>query len=290
MSRILTPRLALLFLLPGALLLVAFLLVPAIWSVGQSFTNFTLLGPQALETHFNGLENYLAAVRDPDFWHSFAVSLEYVVGSAIVGQVGCGLLLALLTARQGERLGQWVRSLAILAWITPAVVVAILWSVFLHPTDGTLNRLLALVGVSPRNWLLDHPMLSLVLYNTWRGTAFSMLLFDAALKGIPVSFYEAAAVSGATAWRQFWDVTLPMLRPQLVTDLMLITLWTFNDFSPYLLTGGGPAFSTEVLPIYTYRVAFRSFELGYGAALSTLVLLMNLVLAAIYLRSMKAKP
>ncbi|HEY3998083.1 MAG TPA: sugar ABC transporter permease, partial [Candidatus Xenobia bacterium] len=161
--------------------------------------------------------------------------------------------------------------------------------VFLDPTDGTLNRMLGAVGGPVPDWLQTYPMLSLCVYNTWRGTAFSMLLFDAALRGIPVSFYEAAAVSGASALRQFWDVTLPMLKPQLMTDMMMITLWTFNDFSPYLLTGGGPAFRTEVLPIFTYRVAFRSFDLGYGAALSMLLLVVNLGLAVIYMRSMKKK-
>jgi multiple sugar transport system permease protein len=142
------------------------------------------------------------------------------------------------------------------------------------------------------DWLQDHALLSIILFNTWRGSAFSMMLFDAALRTIPASYREAAAVSGAGAWRQFWDITLPLLRPQLLTDLLLITLWTFNDFGPYLLTGGGPGHQTQVLPIYTYRTAFRSFDLGYGAALSTILLLVNLVMASIYLRllSQKHKP
>ncbi|MHB2021586.1 MAG: carbohydrate ABC transporter permease, partial [Candidatus Xenobia bacterium] len=97
----------------------------------------------------------------------------------------------------------------------------------------------------------------------------------------------AASVFGASGWRHFWDITWPMLRPQLLTDLLLITLWTFNDFSPYLLTGGGPGTATEVLPIYTWRIAFRDFELGYGAALSTLLLMVNLVLALAYLRLLR---
>ncbi|MEW6277625.1 MAG: sugar ABC transporter permease [Candidatus Eremiobacterota bacterium] len=271
-----------LFLAPAGLLLAVFLVVPAVWSLGQSFSNFTLLGPDAQHPRFTGLRNYLLALQDPYFWSALKVSLVYVVGSALVGQCGLGLLLALFTSRVEGWLASLVRGLAVLAWITPGVVVAILWNVLLHG-DGTLNGLLG----TRVNWLSEHPWLCIVVFNTWRGTAFSMLLFDAALRSIPDSYYEAASVSGASHWRQFWDITLPLVRPQLLTDLLLVTMWTFNDFGPYLLTAGGPSFQTEVLPIYTYRVAFRDFDLGYGAALSTVLLLLNLAMALAYQRLLK---
>lgn len=280
----LSRRLALLFLLPAAALLAVFLLLPGVWSLGQSFTNFTLLGPDAVATRYVGIKNYWLALHDPYFWNALKVSLIYVAGSALVGQACLGMVLALLTQRAPGWLGNLARALAVVAWIMPGVVVAILWNVFLGD-QGTLNQFTGLQV----NWLLEHPWLSLVVYNTWRGTAFSMLLFDAALRSIPDSFYEAASVSGARGARQFWDITLPLVRPQLFTGLLLITLWTFNDFGPYLLTAGGPGYQTEVLPIFTYRTAFRSFDLGYGAALSTLLLAVNLVLASLYLRLMPKK-
>lgn len=289
-SVILTRRLATLFLLPAGLLLAAFLIVPAVWSLLQGLTNLTLLGPEALNTRFTGLDNYVKALNDPAFWNALRISAIYVIASALIGQVVLGLVLALLTHRAGGWLGGLVRGLAILAWITPGVVVAILWNVYLNADEGTLNRLLNSVGVGSVNWLLERPILAIVLYNIWRGTAFSMLLFDAALRTIPRSYYEAASVSGASGWRQFWDITFPLIRPQILTDMLLITLWTFNDFGPFLLTGGGPSFQTEVLPIYTYRVAFRAFDLGYGAALSTLLLIINLALALVYLRLLRRKP
>lgn len=268
-----TGRLAALFLLPGGLVLVVFLLVPALWSLGQSFTNLTLHGPEARQLAFTGLRNYRLALEDPYFWNALKVSLIYVLGSAVVGQCGLGLLLAVLMTRLTGWLPTLVRSLAVLAWITPGVVVAILWNVLLNGERVP--------------WLTEHPWLSLMLYNTWRGTAFSMLLFDSALRTIPESYYEAASVSGASRWRQFWDITWPLVRPQLLTVLLLATMWTFNDFGPFLLTAGGPAFQTEVLPIYTYRVAFRDFELGYGAALSVWLLLLNFAMALAYLRLLK---
>lgn len=282
-NQVLSGRLAFWFLLPGGLVLLVFLLVPALWSLGQSFTNFTLLGPEARHLAFTGLHNYRLALADPAFWNALKVSLIYVIGSALLGQCGLGLVLAVCSSRLTGWLPTLVRSLAVLAWITPGVVVAILWNVLLNGEQGSLNQLLG----TRIAWLTDHPWLALVCFNTWRGTAFSMLLFDSALRTIPDSYYEAASVSGASHWRQFWDITWPMLRPQLVTVLLLVTMWTFNDFGPYLLTAGGPAFQTEVLPIYTYRVAFRDFELGYGAALSTWLLLINFAMALAYLRLLK---
>lgn len=283
-AEILSARLAFWFLLPGGIVLAIFLVVPALWSLGQSFTNFTLLGPEARHLSFSGLHNYRLALEDPYFWNALIVSLVYVLGSALVGQCGLGLTLAVLMSRMEGWLPNTVRSLAVLAWITPGVVVAILWNVLLNGDEGTLNQLLG----THIAWLTRHPWLSLVLFNTWRGTAFSMLLFDSALRTIPESYYEAASVSGASRWRQFWDITWPMVRPQLVTVLLLVTMWTFNDFGPYLLTAGGPAFQTEVLPIYTYRVAFRDFELGYGAALSVWLLLINFAMALAYQRLLKS--
>jgi multiple sugar transport system permease protein len=288
-SVILTRGLAAAFLIPAAVLLCAFLVVPAVWSLLQGFTNFTLLGPEARDLRFTGLQNFGRAFRDSAFWNSLRISSLYVLGSAVIGQVVCGLVLALLTARASGRLARFVRFAAISSWIIPGVVVAILWNIYLHPTDGTLNRMLDVIGAGGTRWLIDHPLLAIIIFNVWRGTAFSMLLFDAAVRTISPSYYEAAAVSGASRWRQFKDITLPLIRPHLLTDLLLITMWTFNDFGPFLLTGGGPAFQTEVLPIYTYRVAFRSFELGYGAALSTLLLLINFMMALGYLRLLRKR-
>lgn len=285
--RLLPRPLALAFLAPATLLLALFLVAPVLWALAQSLTNLTLLGPEALHTRFVGGRNYLLAARDPHFWNALGISAAYVAGSALVGQTVLGLALAVLARRAPGWLASAARTLAVAAWITPSVVVAILWNVYLHGQDGTLNRLLGLIGVSGPNWLLDYPLLSIIVFNCWRGTAFSMLLFDAALGTIPASYYEAAAVSGATGWCQVRDIALPLLRPQILTALLLITMWTFNDFGPYLLTGGGPSFRTEVVPIYAYRVAFRDFDLGYGAALSSLLLLVNLVLALAYLRLLR---
>jgi len=175
-----------------------------------------------------------------------------------------------------------VYTLAIAAWIIPDVVVAFAWFAYLDP-DGTLNMMLNAIGINGIDWLFDYPMLSIILFNTWRGTAFSMLLFSSALASIPPSYMETADVIGANPWQRFRDILLPLLSGYIITDLILITLWTFNTFTPFLLTGGGPIFQTDIISIYTYRVGLRFFEFGQGSAIAMVVMVINLLLASVYL-------
>ncbi len=110
-----------------------------------------------------------------------------------------------------------------------------------------------------------------------------MMLFNSAFSSIPPSYFQAADVAGASSWQKFRDIGLPLIRGHIVTDLILITMWTFNVFTPFVLTGGGPSYRTELLSIYNYRVAFRDFEFGKGAAVGVIIMLVNLAFALIYL-------
>ena len=139
------------------------------------------------------------------------------------------------------------------------------------------------LGLRPLDWLFDYPMLSVILFNTWRGTAFSMLLFSSALGSIPPSQLETADVIGASAWQKFRDILLPQLGRYILTDMLLITLWTFNTFTPFLLTGGGPVNKTDVVSIFIYRTGLKFFEFGKGSAVAVVVMIINLLLAGIYL-------
>ena len=120
---------------------------------------------------------------------------------------------------------------------------------YLGNNDGTLKTIL---NSRDTAWLLAHPMASIIVFNTWRGTAFSMLLFSAALNAVPPSQLETARLSGASTLQQFRDVVFPHIRGHILTNTLLISLWTFNDFRPYLLTAGGPDHPTETLPVYIY--------------------------------------
>lgn len=276
------------FLIPALSLIFVFLILPGVWVLKIGMTNETLTGPKARNPDFVGFENYAKVLSDRFFYNALRITLLFVLGSAIIGQAGLGLSLALLTYRK-RRLKSFIQSVVILAWIIPEVVVAYLWIAFLDKDYGTLNMLLSAIGLRKINWFYEHPLLTIIVFNVWRGTAYSMLLFSAALETIPPSYLETAEVIGASSWRKFKDVILPNIRSYILTDLILITLWTFNVFTPYLLTGGGPSFRTELLSIYIYRTAFRYFKLGYGASIATIALLVNFALAMFYLSLSRRK-
>ena len=286
---ILSRRAGLLFLAPALAFIAVFLVFPFLWIFYLSFTNQTLTGAASLHPQVVGLSNYTRLfdlsrwLARGQFGSSLLITAEFVLGSALIGQVLLGLGLAWAFFRRQGALRELVYTLVILAWIIPDVVVAFAWLAFLDRDRGTLNLILSQIGLGRPDWQLRHALLAIILFNTWRGTAFSMLLFSSALATIPPSFIETAEVVGASAWQRFRDILLPLLRGHILTDLILITLWTFNAFTPFLLTGGGPAYRTEIVSIYTYRVAFQFFEFGQGAAIAVVVMVINLALALVYL-------
>lgn len=295
-SSILSRRVSLLFTSPAAIFILLFLIYPFISIIAMSTTNYTLTGATAQSPDFVGLGNY-TRLFEPGRWmnrgefgYSLLVTVQFVVGSALIGQAGLGLLIATLFHRRKGFIRELVFGLAIAVWIAPDVVVAFGWFAFLDPYDGTLNAILGALGLDQPDWLLRYPLLSIIVFNTWRGTAFSMLLFSSALSSIPPSYLETAEVVGASNWQKLRDILLPLLRPYIATDLILITLWTFNTFTPFLLTGGGPAYQTDVLSIFTYRTGLEFFELGKGSAIAVIVMTINLVLASVYLISLRARP
>jgi multiple sugar transport system permease protein len=277
---------AVFFVAPALALIAAFLVFPAVWTLYLGLTDYRLTGKAARAPRIVGLGNYTDALTDPRFHNALALTLLYVLGSAIVGQSILGFTLAwtLRTARGWVR--GTVEALVLLAWILPSSVVAFLWIAFLDRDGGTLN---AILGTRGSAWLVDHPMASLIVFNTWHGTAFSLLLFGAALGSVPPSQLETARLAGASVAAQLRDVVFPHIRGHLLTNTLLISLWTFNDFTPYLLTAGGPEQRSEILPIYIYNTSIYSGQLGYGSAVSLLMLLINLVIALFYLRLLRSR-
>jgi multiple sugar transport system permease protein len=278
------------FMLPGAVLVGLFVIAPFFWVIYVSLTNRTLLGRTALNPQFVGLGNYLTLFTQPNLWspgqfgYSLLITLEFVLLSALIGQALIGLLLAWLVQSIPQGLKSVLEACVIAAWILPEVVIGFAWFAFLDYDHGTLNMILRAVGLPPGDWLLRQPFPVIVVFNTWRGAAFSMMLFSSAFASIPPSYFQAADVAGASSWQKFRDIALPLIRGHVVTDLILITMWTFNLFTPFLLTHGGPSYRTELLSIYTYRVAFKDFEFGRGAAVGVIVMLINLAFALVYLR------
>lgn len=277
------------FISPAFVLIVLFLIYPFFSIFSMSFTNQSLTGAAARNPQYVGLDNYAQLFNTAtwmnrgEFGSSLWITVQFVIGSALIGQAGLGMLIALVFYRRGDLMRHIVYTLAIIAWITPDVVIGFAWFAFLDPNNGTLNNILRLFGLPGQDWLLDYPLLSMIVFNTWRGTAFSMLLFTSALNSLSPSYIETSQVIGASRWQQFRDILLPMLQTTIATDLILITLWTFNTFTPFLLTGGGPGYQTELISIFTYRVGLQRFEFGRGSAIAVTVMLINLLLASVYL-------
>jgi multiple sugar transport system permease protein len=287
-QQLLSRRAGLAFVAPALLFIALFLLFPFVWVFIISFTDRALLGLAAREPQFIGLDNYLRLfdfdrwMRRGEFGYSLYLTFLFVLGS-VTGQVALGLTIALTFHRQRGFWRELVFTLATLAWILPEVAMAFTWSAFLNRDAGTLNAILSAVGLGRPDWLIDYPLLAIIIFNIWRGTAFSMLLFSAALGNVRPSYLETADVAGANAWQRFRDILFPLIRPQFITGLVLVTLWTFNVFTPFLLTQGGPSFRTDIMAIHTYRVAFQFFEFGRGSAIAVIVMLINLILASVYL-------
>lgn len=286
---LLSARAGAVFLTPAGLLVAVFVIIPFFWVIFVSFTNRTLLGKTALNPEFVGLGNYIT-LFDPEnffqrgqFGFSFILTIQFVLLSALVGQALVGLLLAWLIQTVPPWVKRITETFVIAAWILPEVVIGFAWFAFLDRDGGTLNMILTSIGLPRGDFLLQQPFLVIVFFNTWRGAAFSMMLFNSAFSSIPPSYFQAADVAGASSWQKFKDIALPLIRGHVVTDLILITMWTFNTFTPFLLTNGGPSNRTELLSIYNYRVAFQNFEFGKGSAVGVIIMLINLFFALIYL-------
>lgn len=278
----------LLFMLPALLLVLIFVLVPTAWAIVISFTNQSLIGANARDFSFVGLENYTRLFADAGFWNSLKLSFIFVGASAFLGQFLLGLALAVLLRRARILSKGLVGGGVLLAWVVPEIVAVYIWASVFNFQSGTANQLLLALGQERQRWLIDTPMLAIILANVWRGTAFTMLLFSSALEAIPDEIYDAAAVDGASGWQKFRFITVPMVRYTILLDFILITMGTFSVFGlVFAMTGGGPLGRSEIIGVYIYRNAFQYREVGFGSAASVVMLLINLVLAVVYLRFLR---
>ena len=279
------------FLAPAMILLGIFVVAPVVWAVGLSLTDWGLTGPAALHPKFIGLTNYARLLDNDDFRQSFLRTGVFVVFSAIIGQFVLGMASALALHRRDVRLkGLWGAAI-LMPLVVPETVAAFAWSSMLESSDqGTVNRIIGLAGVSPVAWLQDNAMLAVIVVNIWRGIAFAMILFSAALEGVPQELNEAATVDGATPRQLLTKITLPLIKPAIVLYMLLTTIGTVTVFGLiYFLTRGGPGGDTTTLAIFVYERAFKFFEIGLGSAASVIMLGFVLGIGLIYVRLLRAQ-
>ena len=273
-------------IVPALVLLLLFFAGPVIWSFYTAFTNQSLSGAGASSPQFIGLDNFRRMWNDPIFIKSLLLTVIFVVGSAVIGQNMLGMAIALLLRKRHRAVQAGVSLVIVGAWVMPEIVAAFCWYAYLNP-EGSLNHWLKSVGAT-QNWLYTAPMFAVILANVWRGTAFSMMVYSAALSDIPPEIEEAASIDGAGGIRRLWYVTFPMIRRSIVTNLMLITLQTLAVFTTiYVLTNGGPGNKSATTPVYMYEQAFKFYNLGYGTAMALVLLLVGAIFSVIYLRLVK---
>jgi multiple sugar transport system substrate-binding protein len=271
-----------LWLAPAVGLSAAFLLYPMLDLVRLALTDARTHGAGYAYT----LSSLLGLLRDPDFRGMVVVTLVFV-GASVALQLGLGLLLAVLVdaARRRRAPGSVLaRAAVVSAWVIPGVLIGVLWRMLLlENRAGIASHLFSRVGLPSLPFLSAGPLalVSVIVANTWRGSAFSMILQLAGLMRIHPELHEAADLEGLTAGRRLRWVILPALRPVIALNLALITIYTLNTFDMILpLTGGGPARKTEVVSLYMYRSAFFNLETGRAAAVGLVMLVLNLGLAA----------
>ena len=274
-------------LLPAVALLIVFLAGPIGYSLYGSLTNTALTGYKAANPEFIGLDNYTQLFSSPDFWKSVWLTVLFVGASAVIGQNVLGMILALLARSAAKPVRAVVTALVVVAWVLPEIVAAFALYAFFS-TDGTLNSVLGWFGVSQTTWLISFPMFSVIMANIWRGTAFSMMVYSAALNEVPPEITEAAEIDGAGPLQRFFRITVPMIRRSISTNLMLTTLQTLGVFTLiWVMTGGGPGTDSSTLPVLAYQQAFKFSQVGYGTAIATVTLAVGAIFSIVYIKALK---
>jgi len=274
-----------LYLVPVGVVLGGTVLFPILKAMHMSLYNHVLIKPQ--EYRFVGLANYVRLLHDDVFWLSLWNSFVWVFGSVSFQFLG-GFVGALLL-HESFRGRALVRTLTLLPWIIPGVVVALIWEFIYQPNYGLLNDLLARAGwMGERVAWLANPNLAMpavIFTNIWRGVPFFAIMLLAGLQAIPTELYEAARVDGASVTQRFWHLTVPMLRPIIVVATATRIIWTFNYADLiFVMTSGGPANATQITSTYTLLQAYSNLDFGYAATLSVALLLIMLVFTVFYLR------
>jgi multiple sugar transport system permease protein len=252
---------------------------------------FNHLAQPWMGTPFVGFENYAKAMGDERFWEATWHTITYIVVT-VPGAVLMGLGLALL-ANQPFRVKWPVRLGLLLPWALPLVFSGLIFRWFFEYSQGLVNNALIVVGLAPKSWLTDPTLafFAICIAIIWKSSSFVALVLLAGLQTIPRSLYEAAEIDGASKWQQFWEITLPMLRPAIVVALIFRTITAIQTFDiPYAMTNGGPGNATETLAMYIHKTTIDFLDLGYGSALAVLMFVVSALATTGYLRYTRRDP
>ncbi len=283
-------RLGLTLAAPAIIYILVFLAFPLFYNLFISITDANGANLVQGTFVFNSFANYKVTLLDPEFWNSVTLSVVFTA-ACLVAQYIFGFGLALFFRKPFVGNG-FIRAILLVGWILPPVVTGTIFRWLFDSDYGVFNFFLQGIGLidQPIKWLTEGgtALFAVIFANLWVGIPFNMLLLLSGLQAIDEVLYEAAEVDGASRWKQFWHITFPMMKPVSISVLLLGVINTYKVFDLiFTMTKGGPVNATQTLPLYTYNETYRLFEFGNGAAASTLTLILPLILAWFYVKSLR---
>lgn len=275
------------YLIPGAVMLIWIIIVPTIGNVYLSFTDYRGIRPP----QWSGFKNWLALGKDATFWISFRNSVWMIIAMVVIpillGLIISTLLFDVVQKRFGQKVASTLRAVYYLPQLLPISVASLAMGWILRPDDGALNSLLKAVGLAnqERNWLgaPETALICLMGIMIWIQLGYPIVIFMSGLQRVDPELYEAASLDGANWWQRFKVVTLPSIKPEIFVVSLTCTIAALKVFAPvYMLTRGGPGTATIVPSYYSYSEFFQTQQVGYGAAISTALSLMIVVVSIIF--------
>jgi ABC-type sugar transport system permease subunit len=274
-------RTAIGFLAPSLLHLTVFVFTPIAFAAYLSLHRWDVVVP---DKPFVGLENFKEMLTDATFWKALKNTVVYTLNVPIAMTISLGV--ALMTNQRLKGVA-FLRALYFLPSVTSFVAIALVWMWIYHPTFGVANFVLGFLGIPPVQWLnsTDTAMVSVIIFSVWLSLGYQMVVFLAGLQGIPEEFHDAARIDGANSWQRFWRVTLPLLKPTTFFILVTSVISSFQVFtSIYVMTGGGPVGSTDVIVYHIYQAAWEELRMGYASAMSWVLFVIIMIATWIQFR------
>ncbi|CAN7187637.1 carbohydrate ABC transporter permease [Rossellomorea sp. LjRoot5] len=276
-----------LFLIPGVIILGAFIFYPMLNAIWLSFTNYNIV----TDAEFIGLENYKGLFSDALFWKVLWQTLLYLV-IVVPALVILPIFLAILVNQQVKGIG-FFRSAYYVPVVTSMVVVGIAWK-WVYADKGILNYILESLGLisEPVNWLTSTTtsIFAVMVVTVWKGLGYYMVIYLAGLQSISDDLYEAADIDGASKWKQIWHITIPLLMPSIMIVTIMSSISAMKVFEEiYVMTGGGPLNSSKTLVFYIYEEAFDKLQMGYASAAGVVLFIITLIFSVINIKFMSKK-
>ena len=279
------------YLSPTVSLILVLMVIPIVMVLSYSVMDNVIMNKNP---QFVGFKHYIDILASESFWGAASNTVFFTVVSVVAHLVlGLGFAMMLNSTLLGNRTKAIFRTIYVLPWLFTIAIIAVLWRLLLEP-NGVINYLLMSSGMAGSHieWLSspDTALFAVTFINIWSGYPFYMTSLLAGLQGIPTELYEAAEVDGANGWQRFLRITLPQLKPIIISMALLDVIWTTQQFALiWMTTGGGPLGTTEMLSTFTYKLAFSKYQFGTASAAAAIVLVISMVLAFFYVRAQKAR-